>query len=94
MVKRIDERHDPKHFLSNNPTDYERYLNYVETLVLACEKLTEASEVYLRRVENNEEFYTDPENDRWYNFDEKTEQVAKLMHQIEKMSDKIRNKMS
>ncbi len=93
MVIRLDERHDPVHFLSNNPTDYERYVNYAETLVLVCENLTEAAERCLRRVEDNEEFYTDPKNERWYGFDEKMDQIAKVMRQIESLKNKIDNKM-
>ena len=93
VAEYINERHDPKHFLSNDPTDYERYVNYAETLVLVCEHLTEAAERCLRRVEDNEEFYTDPKNERWYGFDEKMEQIAKVMRQIESIKNKIDNKM-
>jgi hypothetical protein len=89
----VNERHDPVHFLSNNPTDYERYVNYAETLVLVCENLTEAAERCLRRIEDNEEFYTDPKNERWYGFDEKTEQIAKVMRQVESLTNKIDKKM-
>lgn len=93
MVRRIDERHDPVHFLSNNPTDYERYVNYAETLVLVCEDLTEVAERCLRRIEDNEEFYTDPKNERWYGFDEKMDQISKVLQQIEKIKNKINTKM-
>lgn len=93
MVRRIDEKHEFRHNLSNDPTDYERYVNYVEGLVTACEVLTESAEMCLRRVEDNEEFYTDPKNERWYGFDEKMDQIAKVIQQIEKLSYKIRNKM-
>ena len=89
----MNERHEFRHNLSNNPTDYERYVNYAETLVLVCEHLTEAAEGCLRRVEDNEEFYTDPKNERWYGFDEKMEQIAKAMRQIESLINKIDTKM-
>lgn len=89
----VNERHDPVHFLSNNPTDYERYVNYAETLVIVCEKLTETAERCLRRIEDNEEFYTDPKNERWYGFDEKMDQIAKVMRQVESLKNKIDNKM-
>ena len=29
--------------------------------------------MYLRRVEDNEDFYNDPSNERWYDYEEKTE---------------------
>ena len=67
--------------------------NYVEGLVTACEVLTESAEMCLRRVEDNEEFYTDPKNERWYGFDEKMNQIAKVMRQIESLKNKIDNKM-
>lgn len=89
----VNERHDPVHFLSNNPTDYERYLNYAETLVIVCENLAEAAERCLRRIEDNEEFYTDPKNERWYGFDEKMDQIAKVMRQVESLTNKIDKKM-
>lgn len=56
----VNERHEFRHTLSNDPTDYERYVNYAETLVTVCENLTESAERCLRRIEDNEEFYTDP----------------------------------
>ena len=93
MVKRIDERHEFRHTLSNNPTDYERFVNYVESLILACENVTNAAEVYLRRVEDNEDFYNDPSNERWYDYDEKTEKVAKMIKQLEKMKTTILNRI-
>lgn len=93
MVRRIDERHEFRHHLSNNPTDYERYVNYAETLVTVCENLTEAAERCLRRIEDNEEFYTDPKNERWYGFDEKMDQISKVMRQVESLENKIDKKM-
>lgn len=89
----VNERHDPVHFLSNNPTGYERYVNYAETLVTVCENLTEAAERCLRRIEDDEEFYTDPKNERWYGFDEKMDQISKVLQQIEKIKNKINTKM-
>lgn len=90
---RVNERHEFRHTLSNDPTDYERYVNYAETLVTVCENLTEAAERCLRRIEDNEEFYTDPNNERWYGFDEKMDQIAKVMRQIESLKNKINTKM-
>lgn len=89
----MNERHEFRHNLSDDPTDYERYVNYAETLVLVCEKLTETAERCLQRIEDNEEFYTDPKNERWYGFDEKMEQIAKVMRQIESLKNKIDTKM-
>jgi len=93
MVRRIDERHEFRHNLSDDPTGYERYVNYVEGLVTACEVLTESAEMCLRRVEDSEEFYTDPKNERWYGFDEKMDQISKVLQQIEKIKNKINTKM-
>lgn len=89
----VNERHEFRHTLSDDPTGYERYVNYVECLVTACEVLTESAEMCLRRVEDNEEFYTDPKNERWYGFDEKMDQIAKVIQQIEKIKNKINTKM-
>lgn len=89
----MNERHEFRHNLSDDPTDYERYVNYVEGLVNACEVLTDSAEMCLRRVEDNEEFYTDPKNERWYGFDEKMDQIAKVIQQIEKIKNKINTKM-
>lgn len=89
----VNEKHEFRHYLSNNPTDYERYVNFAETLVTVCENLTEAAERCLRRIEDNEEFYTDPKNERWYGFNEKMDQISKVMRQIESLTNKIDNKM-
>lgn len=82
--KSMNER-EYRHYLSNNPTDYERLLNYAETFVHTCEITTDEAERYLRNLENNAEFYTDEKNSRWMGIDEKMNKISRLLEQVEKL---------
>lgn len=87
--KRSMNEREYRHYLSNNPTDYERLLNYVESFVHTCEITTDEAERYLRNLENNAEFYTDEKNSRWVGIDEKMNKIARLLEQVEKIRRSI-----
>ena len=82
--KSMNER-DFRHYLSNNPTDYERLLNYAETFVHTCDITADEAGRYLKNLENNAEFYTDEKNSRWMGIDEKMNKISRLLEQVEKL---------
>jgi hypothetical protein len=92
MVKRLNEIRygDWKHALPNNPTDYERLMNYVESIIHACDLAREEADVVLMHLEESEDFFSDERNLRYYDFDKKMNEIAKIIEQIEQVKRKIK----
>lgn len=88
--KGITERHHEfRHSLPANPSDYETFVNYAETLVWTCDNVMEKAETYLSRVENGHDFYEDPKNSAFYKYDEKMDKIAKLITKLEQTGKQI-----
>lgn len=92
MVRKLNEIHagDWKHNLSSDPTEYERYLNYAESLVHACDLVREEADILLMHIEENAEFYTDERNSKFFGYDEKMDKIGRFISQLEKIRNQIR----
>lgn len=92
MVKLLNEIRygDWKHELPNNPTDYERLMNYVESIIHGCDLAREDADVVLMHLEESEDFFSDEIRSRHYDFDKKMNEIAKIIEQLEQVRRKIK----
>lgn len=79
-----------KHSLPTNPTKYDRLLNYVETVEHVCDLAREEADEVLMHLEEAEEFFSDERNYRYYDFEKKMNEVAKIIEQLEQVRKRIR----
>ena len=92
MVKLLNEIRygDWKHSLPTNPTQYERLMNYVESVVHTCDLAREEADVVLMHLEESEDFFSDERNSRYYDFDKKMNEIAKIIEQLEQVRRRIK----